>query len=292
MIRSMTGFGRGEASVGAFRAWAEVRSVNHRFLAVKARLPNRDLALEPLVEQEVRRVVRRGSVEVRVGVRSEKALAEPRLDADLARRWLRGVRSLARDLKLPEEADLFELLALPGVVALDEPDTVPPQEARAVRLAVREALERLLEARSAEGRRLERALLRELAAVERLAGRIARRAAGQPALHLERLRRRLERLLPERQGLDETQLEREAALLADRLDVTEEIDRLFSHVEGFKALLGRRGPVGRSLEFLVQEMGREANTIGQKTQDARQARWVVDLKSAVERLREQVQNVE
>lgn len=294
-MRSMTGFGTASLEKAGLFLRAEVRAVNHRHLQLKVRLPAEFGHLEAEVERRVRKRVDRGALTLTVSALESSALHPPHVDVEAARRWKRQLQRLARELELPEE-DAFvglDLLAsLPGVLggAVDEREL--EREGRTVLQAVEAALDALGEMREREGGALLRDLKRSAKAVRTLTGKIARRMPNVVRAHQETLRRRVEELLAGRGALADGDLAREVALIADRLDVSEELARLQSHLEQLALLLDRDGPVGRQLDFLVQEFLREANTIGSKCNDASVAHMVVELKTWIERLREQVQNVE
>ncbi|MFH0945737.1 MAG: YicC/YloC family endoribonuclease [Planctomycetota bacterium] len=289
----MTGFGSAGAPVAGSSLTVEVRSVNNRYLTVKMKLPPRFLRHEAALEAEVRRVVFRGSVDLFVRHRARGVRDFPVVNERLMLEYADSIRTLAKRADLPGELDLQTVLSLPGVVSLEEADETDPKELKGLFSALRRALKQLSEARLAEGERMKSELLRLLEQAERAIGAIRKQAPKIPSRTQKRLRQRIDRLLEgSKLKLDRTTLEREVALLADRADIAEELARLTSHLEGFQSLLQQKGPVGRSLDFLVQEMAREANTIGSKNQDAAIARSVVELKSQVERLREQVQNLE
>jgi uncharacterized protein (TIGR00255 family) len=284
----MTGFGRG-ASGGVT---AEVRSVNHRFVEVACRAA-RDLA--PL-EDRIRRLVlsefHRGRVEVRVEAEgAARAATALHVDKDLAKAYHEALKELANILGVSWQPNLEALVSLPGVVSLREAQ--PDVEALwpDVEAALRDALAGAREMRRSEGE----ALAADLAArVDELAGLVAGVAARAPelaALMRERLARRLGEVLAPG-AVDPDRIEAEVALLAERAAIDEEIVRLGSHIDQFRAALAEPGPVGRKLDFIVQELHREVNTIGSKAADAGVALAVVEAKGIVEKLREQVQNVE
>ncbi len=290
---SMTGFGRSEAKDGDLAVTVEARSVNNRFLAVRIKSPPRLSRFEGGIEERVREKVSRGSVEIAVRMRGRVSLGRPQVDVELAKAWVRA----AHDLKVATELDgalgLDHLLGLPGVVTIEDDGRVDDREWALVRRAVDEALAALAKMRAAEGARLAKELRGLLARVGKHAQSIEKRAPEVPLEAQKRLTKRIERLLSNTVApLDKGQLEREVALIADKADVTEELARLKSHVTAFERTLAQSGPVGRALDFVVQEFAREANTIGSKNQDVAIGRQVLQLKADVERLREQVQNLE
>jgi uncharacterized protein (TIGR00255 family) len=285
-VVSMTGYGRASARRGALLAEAEARSVNGRFLAVRCRVPGELTRLEPRLEALVRKSVQRGTVDVSVRVRADRVARAPRID----KRALAIYRSALSGLG---GGDPALLLTLPGVVSTAAPE---PSEAAVDRLALeaaRAAIGKLAEARAAEGRRLRTALARELTALRRVVAAVRKLLPAAVAGQHQQLARRLSALLDGRPiAADDPTLLRELALLADRSDVTEELDRLQSHLAALAVALDAREPVGRRLDFLLQEVGREINTLGSKCSDVRITAQVVAAKTAAERLREQAANIE
>jgi uncharacterized protein (TIGR00255 family) len=291
MIRSMTGFGAGKGGEGGEAVEAEIRSVNHKFCEVKVRLPRELGALETEITRWVKDRLARGGIDVSIRRSSSRAALSPRVDADLAAEYARAFEDVRTRLGLAGGVALSDVLAAAGVVTLEE-RSVDVEAARgSVAAAIASALEGLLSMREREGVALARDLEGRLAVVEAIAARLAEAAPRT----LESYRVRLEERVAElSRGLapDPVRLATEVALFADRTDVTEELTRLASHVAQMRALLASGEPAGRKMDFLVQEMHREANTVGSKSQSAEAAAAVVNLKAEIERMREQVQNVE
>jgi uncharacterized protein (TIGR00255 family) len=288
----MTGFGAGEIVTAAGRYGVEIRSVNHRFCEVVIRTP-RDLSqLEDRVRSLVQSRVLRGRVDVAV-VRDDYG-RRPRTvktDAALAKAYVDALDGLRHSLSLSGGVDLPLLLSLPDLVKIEEEKEDVEASWPAVERGVGMALDKLVAMREAEGTRLRTDLLDRLLRLERLAEAIAARAPGV----VEEYHARLERRVQELAGgvaVDAGRLAAEVALFADRSDITEEVTRLRSHLVQFRATLGGTGAVGRTLEFIVQEMGRETNTIGSKANDLDITRHVIAIKGELESLREQIQNVE
>ena len=279
----MTGHGRGSAETNGRRVTVEVRAVNHRFLDLKLRVPV-DADTERRAGEAIRRRIERGAVTV--SLREEgSATRTVKLDLPLARGVHAALADLARELGLAAPIPLELVAAQPGVLALGE-----PADGDALFLAALDAaLEALVAMRRAEGEALARDLSARLERLETLAREIGRLAAGAPSVLAARLRERLDRL-----GADvpPERLAAEAALLDDRADVTEEIVRLDSHLRQARGLVASEAPIGRKLDFLVQELGREINTVGSKSPSAEISRCVLDAKAELEKIREQVQNVE
>jgi uncharacterized protein (TIGR00255 family) len=296
MIQSMTGFRNASFGVNSSAFVLEVRSVNHRHLDARIRLPRALAALEPDFRARIRERFGRGKFDCSVAT-PEGAALTPRLEVDMeaARQYVNAARELVREEGVSGELGVADLLALPGVAHLTEPDLAAEALQQTALAALDSALDGLEAMRAAEGESLARDLLARTARVAELADALEQRAGLVQESVRERLRKRTRQLESETGLLDEARLHQEIALAAERLDVTEEIVRLRSHVDQFRKLLesGAAGnPVGRQLDFLLQELGREANTVGSKGSDAPVAHLVVDLKTELERLREQVQNVE
>jgi uncharacterized protein (TIGR00255 family) len=288
----MTGFGLSEAGGDGLDVRVEIRSVNHRFLQVRHRLPGELADLEPRLEAKIRKRIARGALSVHVHLTRTTAPESVSLNADVARRYRREITRLAGAVGLADDVGMEALLQLPGVVGAQADEGRRGREARVVLRACEEALDSLETSREAEGARMETDLRKHLAAIERVARRIDKRMPAVVKRHMKALRSRVADLLGSASDVPASDLVRELALLADRFDVSEEVTRLFSHLEEADAILNRGGGVGRKLDFLVQEFNREANTVGSKCNDAGVAHDVVTLKTSIERLREQVQNIE
>lgn len=293
MIASMTGFGRAELEVAGAAFQLEVRSVNQRHLDLQVRLPRALARFEPDVRRRLHGRFARGKVEVTVTARAGAPMESLRIDEEVAARYVQAARSLAARHGLGGALDVGRLLALPGVARLAEPELPDEALGQALAEAASRAADEALAMRRAEGEALERELRERLAGVDALVERLSERTGAVQAAARERLRKRAEQLAAETGVVDPARLAQEIVWAADRLDVTEELVRLRSHAEQFRAAfdLGAGG-VGRRLEFLLQEMGREANTVGSKAGDAPVAHLVVELKTELERMREQVLNVE
>jgi len=296
VIRSMTGFGRSGFGVQEARFDVEVRSVNSRFLDARVRLPKQLAPHESDVRAAIQRRFDRGKVDLSVASPGGEGRAN-KLEVDLAsaQQYLRAAAVLREAEGVGGELSVGSVLSLPGVARFVEPE-LPAAELREGLLAsVETALEALDGMRAAEGAALERDLLARLERVAELVEFLGQRSGLVQEAVRERLRKRAQQLGMEAGQIDPARLHQEIVIAADRLDVNEELVRLRSHVEQFREILagaGPRSPVGRRLDFLLQEFGREANTIGSKGSDAPIAHQIVELKTEIERMREQVQNVE
>ncbi|HEX9307777.1 MAG TPA: YicC/YloC family endoribonuclease [Anaeromyxobacter sp.] len=291
MIRSMTGFGSGRGSAAGEELDLEVRSVNHKFCEVKVRLPRELAALELDASKMVRERLARGGVDVSVRRSGPAAAVAPRVDVALAEAYARAYEELRARLGLAGAVTLADVATAEGVVRLDERAIDLEAAREALRSALGAALDALVSMRGREGEALARDLAGRLDVVEGLVARAADLVPQVIEHHRARLAERVQELT-RGIALDPARLAQEVALFADRTDVTEEVTRLRSHLAQARALLGGGEPAGRKLDFIVQEMHREVNTIGSKSQSAEIAALVVSAKAEVERLREQVQNVE
>lgn len=294
MIRSMTGFGRAEAAGDQHLVTVEVRSVNHRHLDLAVRLPASLAGLEADARRRVQARLERGRVEVAVVVAPAggRPVPEVRVDRELARRYAAEARVLAEQLGLDDRPPLGWLLERPGVVQLEEARPADPAAlAPLVTEALDRALDELLARRAAEGAALAsdlRALRAELlAGLPVMAARVPAAAARRE----ERLRERLRALLADT-PVDETRIATEVAVWAQKTDVSEELARLRVHLDEVAALLDKGGPVGRPLDFLIQELNRELNTLGAKADDLELSQAVLAARGLLEKMREQVQNLE
>ncbi len=291
-MRSMTGYGSARLESGAWRWTAEIRSVNHRFLELRINLP-RDLAR---YEAELRKLVQaeaqRGKVDVSLNVsgRAQSAV-QVQVNLPLARAYVAAWRQLQRELGVPGEVDLGMLVERSDLLSLSE----TPRESEEDAWALREVLGRALRAwnreRAREGRVLQRDIHQRVARLATLQRQIAACVRKLKPVLRERLRKRVAALLDDR-ALDEQRLLQEVVLIAERSDVTEELVRLQSHLAACRTLLREKGPVGKRLEFLLQELHREFNTVASKSSDLTVTQLTIEARSEIEKLKEQVQNVE
>ncbi|MZP29039.1 YicC family protein [Heliobacterium undosum] len=292
MIKSMTGYGRGEACGAGKRVTVEAKAVNHRYSEVVVRLPKTYMVLEDAIKKIFFQGISRGRVDVFVNLETDgEVTRQVKVDKQLALRYYKSLRDLAQELELPCDVGLNALYSLPEVITLDEPEEDMDEVARVVDAAARQALDGLMGMRIQEGNSLAEDLFLRLTALRHRIKAVEERSPFVAEDYLHRLQERIKELLGQT-PVDEQRLAMEVALFADRSNITEELVRLNSHLEQFQKALASSEPVGRKLDFLVQEMNREVNTIGSKSNDLEVSRHVVDLKSEMEKIREQVQNVE
>jgi len=294
MVRSMTGFGRGEASGESIAVTVEVRSVNHRHLDVALRLPRSLAALELDVRRVVQSRLERGGIDIDVQLTPLAGAATQRVqvDAALAREYVARARALAMELGLDGAPNLAWLLEQPGVVRLEDPEPIEPAAPWPLLAeALGRALDELVARRTAEGDRLAEALRTLHGELTTNVELVSVRAPATTARREDRLRDRLRALLAET-AIDQSRIVTEAAVWADKSDVTEELARLRAHLAEFTLMLGKDGPVGRPLDFLIQELNREINTVASKADDLEMSQAALAAKGVLEKIREQVQNLE
>ncbi len=292
---SMTGFGQGAAERDGVRVLVELKGVNHRFLDVKMRLPAELGLLEPALRAEVQERVSRGRIDIAVMLAARRSAGfRMEVNRDLVAAYLGTAASLKQEFRLKGSVGLETLLALPGAVSVQaEPARSDGAEPALATEALRQALAQYDAMRAAEGGRLAGDLTGHLQAIRAAARRIEEEAAALPAAYARRVKERVADLLGGERGIDPGRLEQEIALLAGRVDVTEELVRLQGYLEQAETVLGRpEGPVGKTLDFIMQEMNREANTISSKAEALPICREALRIKAEVEKIREQVQNLE
>jgi uncharacterized protein (TIGR00255 family) len=296
MIRSMTGFGRASFEVADVVFEVESRSVNHRHTEIRLRLPRVLAAFETAARQCIVTRFGRGKLDVTVSTPAgTSALQRVEIDLATAREYARIAVELQESAGVAGPLSVDALFGLPGVAGFAERDLPPDELETGFLRAVDSAIEALDSMRVAEGSAIEKDLLARTETIAGLLDSLEDRAAVVSDAARARLHKRAEQLKQETGILDEARLHQEIVIAADRMDITEEIVRLRSHIAQLKEIVASGdalAPVGRRLDFLMQEFGREANTIGSKSSDSPVAHQVVALKTEIERIREQVQNIE
>jgi len=292
MIRSMTGYGSAERATKQGLLTAELRSVNHRFCEISLRLPRAESGLEGRVRQFLTERLSRGKLTLSVsweGFESEGGRL--RVDHEAARQYLAAAMELKEKYNLVGEVDVRGLLTLPDVLAWDKPQADDDALWADLGPVLEAAVTNMATMKEREGTSLTTEFNKRLARIEELVGKAEIRAPLRPAEAQERMMSRLKPLLGD-VPVDPTRLAQEIAYLAERLDCTEECVRLRAHIAQFRSLFTDAEPAGRKLNFLLQEMNREVNTLGSKGNDPALSAIVIELKDEVEKLREQVANVE
>ena len=291
-LLSMTGYGSAKGSVEGQVITVELKSVNNRYLDCSVRLPRNFLFAEDTVKQAVSAGVSRGKVDVFVSAQaSQDSGTVVSVNDELARGYRDAVARIAETLGLESGLNAFSLARFPDVLTVERRELDKDKAAAALSEITAKAVEEFNAMREREGERLRRDMLGKLETIEGLVSVVEERSPQTVKEYRERLEARLRDILADR-SLDEQRVITEAAIFADRTAVDEETVRLRSHIAQFRTMLEEGSPIGRKMDFLVQEFNRESNTIGSKCSDASLAKVVVDLKSEIEKIREQLQNVE
>jgi uncharacterized protein (TIGR00255 family) len=294
MLNSMTGYGEAAGELEGVCYAVEIKAVNNRYLKTIVKLPEGTTFLEDAIDKELRRQLARGTINYVLRLKGVSASAMFEIDERSLRSIVARLKDVSSSVGLAGAIDLAGLLNLPGIVQPAQPDDQASERMRQLVLKLtREAIEKLRRMREAEGGFLETDLRKNCDAIEEELESIRPRSALVVQEYARRLRKRVDELLAEAKlNLDEQTLAREVAIMADRSDISEEISRLDAHLQQFRQICQTDGQAGRRLDFLSQEMLREANTVASKSADPQIARSVVEVKCLIERLKEQIQNVE
>ncbi len=291
-LKSMTGFGRAEVSNDQYRLSVEVKSVNSRFLDLSIKMPKKFNALEANIRNTVKEYISRGKVDLFITYESfsEKGKAL-RLDLPLAKEYLESMRTLVNALGVEDNVKVTNLAALPDVLVLSEESEDDEALWESLKPSLVGALERFSETRVMEGENLQKDLLGKLAEMEAIVNRIDERSPEITATYETRLRAKVSELL-EGTGIDEARIVQEVTIYSDKICTDEERVRLHSHIKNMRTKLQNGGLVGRELDFVAQEMNREANTTLSKANDLIVSEDAIGLKTLIEKIREQIQNLE
>ena len=293
MLISMTGFGRAECQEGDYTYQAEIRSVNNRFIEINTRLPKAYVDLEQPLKKLIKSHCSRGSINLTISLgNSNEGSGEwdVKPNLPLATQYVDALKQIQVSLGIEGEIDLKSVVGLRDIIKI-EPVTLDPAKKDLILNITTEVLASLKKMRVEEGENLQKDLAQRIDAIENHAAEIESRHPEVIKEYQEKLNERI-KTLNEGVGLDETRLAQEAAVLADRSDVTEEMTRLKSHLNQFRNFFNANEPIGRKLEFITQEINREVNTTGSKSSDIIISNRVIEMKSELEKIREQVQNIE
>ena len=292
MIRSMTAFAKGDATIGDTQVSLEMRTYNNRYLDATVRLPQVCLPLEADIKATIGKAISRGRVEVRVQLNDAKKVSSDfSVDTELAKSYLAAAETLKSELAVKGEVQVVDLLRVNGLISPEEKDVDLDIIKEVISKTLSECLDNLIAMRETEGRTLAADMAGRIKAIRSFLGEIETAAKELPAIYQERLKVRIERLVGDEVTPDPDRLAQEVALLADRSDISEELVRAHSHLDQFDHLM-EEDASGRQLNFLLQEMHREFNTMGAKIGHAELSHIIVAVKAELEKIREQVQNVE
>ncbi|MFJ5713367.1 YicC/YloC family endoribonuclease [Neobacillus sp. NPDC093127] len=291
MVISMTGFGRGKAESDSFSVNVEVKTVNHRFCEMNIRLPRQLLKIEDKIKKKLNQHIRRGRVEVYVSVEGEGVVTRKvHVDWKLVEEYYQFIKQAHEKFGIEGTITLQDLLNRSDLLHIEESEAGNEELEKLVLTATEEAVVLLKEMRSAEGEELKKDLLAMLTQLEANVFELQKFTPFVVQSFKDRLTKRMQEFVNGQ--IDDTRILTEVAVFADKADINEEITRLKSHIQQFMQTINEQEPIGRKLDFLIQEMNREANTIGSKANDSNIAKKVVEIKSLLEKLKEQVQNIE
>ena len=292
MIASMTGYGRGVGRTGGVEVDVEIRAVNNRFLDISLKVPRLLGHFEQQIRESIGKHIKRGRISVWISVnRDDNNMVTAKLNRDLVRAYLEVSKQLQNEYNIHGKLDVGQLLAFPDIFQLSEEEEADATVWNCTQDALTQALKMLQNMRAREGKELEKDFLKRINNLELLVTSIEDLAQNEPMKQFAKLKARVEKIITNEQ-VDEGRLEAELALIADRIDVTEECVRFHSHNKLFLEMLQDDESQGRKLNFLLQEMNREANTIGVKAASPQVSHLMVEIKEDVERIREQIQNIE
>ncbi len=292
MLKSMTGYGRSQQTIGGRDILVEIRSVNHRYFEFSARVPRVYGYLEEKMKSFVQRRVSRGKIDVNVTVftvEGQDAVVE--LNKSLAQGYLTALRSVSEEFQLNDNLSLSVLSRMSDVFTVRKAPEDEEVIWEAVKTVAEDALDHFVAMRQREGEKMHQDIAGRLDVIENWVEKVEKQSPETTKAYRERLYAKLSEVL-NGSGIDENRILTEAAIFSERIAVDEETVRLRSHLNQYRSLLDSEEPVGRKLDFLTQEINREINTIGSKAQDLMITRIVVDMKSEVEKIREQIQNIE
>ena len=291
MVKSMTGYGRAQKLIGSRDITVELKSVNHRYFEFSCRVPRSFGFLEEKLKSFVQQRVSRGKIDCYVGIVSDEEAGTVKVNRALASSYLAALRDLQTETGLEDDIRLSTLVRFSDLFTVEKNEADEDEVWNAVAEVAGEAAERFVAVRAAEGGRMKDDVLSRLEAVERLTAMVEEQSPKTVEDYRAKLYQKLSDVLADR-SVDEGRVLTEAAVFAERIAAAEETVRLRSHIAQYREILSTGGAVGRKLDFLTQELNRETNTIGSKAQDLAVARAVVEIKSEIEKIREQTQNIE
>ena len=292
MILSMTGYGRAEQVLNGRSIQVELRSVNSRYFEYSSRLPRSCSFMEDKLKKLMSKSISRGKVELSLQIQTiDAADTVVEVDYPLAQSYHAAMQGLSNALHMPNDITADKLARMPDVLVLRRANANEEQLWQDVSAVAEAALQQFLAMRAVEGEKLQQDVLSRLVTIEEMVGRIEKATEGRVQAYTQRLYEKLKTLLEDR-NIDDSRILTEAAIFADKTAIDEETVRIHSHIQQYREILALSEPVGRKLDFLTQELNRETNTIGSKCQQLEITRLVVDVKSEIEKIREQIQNIE
>lgn len=291
MIRSMTGYGKQSLNVDGREYQIEIKSVNHRYLDINIKIPKTLSYLEETVKKEISEKIKRGKVDVFITYENNsKEGRNITINKELAKLYIEQLKELAEEEKISSNIEVMEIAKFPDILTIkaDEEDEKIKQEIIQV---TTEATNKIVEMKAIEGEKIAQDLLQRISKIENKIMEISSKSTGLIEEYVVKLEERINEIL-KNQEIDKTRLAQEVVIYADKCSIEEEVTRLNSHISQFKNLLNSNEAIGKKLDFIIQEMNRETNTIGSKANNLEITNGVIDIKTEIENIREQVQNIE
>ena len=293
MIRSMTSFGRSNSAEGKKRVFTvEMKSVNSRYLDVNIRMPKSIISLEEEIRKMISNSLNRGKVDVFINIKNyNEGAGVPKVDINLAQGYLQCLKEIEEKLNIKNDISVMQIARFPEVITMIEEEDKIDEIWEELKPLISSSLDMMINMREVEGEKLKEDILIKINQIEDLVSKVEEFADSIPKVFKQKLEERLKDLLGNVE-VDENRIATEVCILADKATVDEEIIRLNSHINQVRETLKLNEPIGRKLDFIVQEMNRETNTIGSKSSDIKMTNIVIDIKNILEKIREQVQNIE
>lgn len=293
MTKSMTGFGRGAIHYPYLDLIVEIKSFNHRYLDLTINLPRQWSYLEDKVKHQFRQSISRGKVDLYLSIEEDQlSKVDMVLNEEVADQYLNQLRAYGKQRGIEDDIKLSDLVLLPNIFSIKEKSETTEQIENNILATIQEALDQLILMREKEGANLKDDVELRLDHLAHFVLELKEHVPTVVQFYQDRLYKRLHEMLDSHMTVDEQRVLSEVAIFADKVNVDEEITRLLSHIDQFREILSQNNPIGRKLDFLIQEMNREINTIGSKGNNVHISQLVVDVKSEIEKIREQVQNIE
>lgn len=291
MIKSMTGYGKANLNKEEREYQVEIKTVNHRYLDISVKMPKQISYLEETIKKEVSKQIKRGKVDIYVTFNNSSIEGKSiKINTQLAKAYISELKKLAEEEKILADIQVNDIAKYPEVLTVEynqEDETIKEEMTKTVQVAI----ENLISMREKEGEKLSEDLSKRLDSIQEKVNELDKYSTGLIEEYVVKLEERLKQLLPN-QELDKNRLAQEVVIYADKCSIQEEITRLKSHISQFRGLLKSNESVGKKLDFIIQEMNRETNTIGSKSNNLDITNGVIDMKTEIENLREQVQNIE
>ncbi len=292
MIKSMTGYGRANIEENLRKYQVEIKSINHKYLDISVKMPKQISYLEESIKKEISSKIKRGKIDVFINFENDSNEGRKiKINTELAKMYIKELKELAQKEDILADIQVNEIAKYPDVLEIqnDQEDETIKQE---LIKTVEQATEKLIQMRSIEGNKMAEDILIRLNQIDEKVKEISKLSTGLIEEYVVKLEERIKQLLKEEQDIDKNRLAQEVVIFADKCSIEEEVTRLNSHISQFKELLSSDEPIGKKLDFIIQEMNRETNTIGSKANNLNITNGVIEIKTQIENIREQVQNIE